>query len=158
MIHSREDILEIWKYGSPSDGNVCSSSFDHTSYTECAADSVDDIPDYDIERIEYLEETGEFSVAHLMQFFMNTSRVYMFSKGIFEDINFHDCKPQMKLDICICFIEGNRAFLKDAKWVKELKPLSSTLSGRLVIPSISWGLVKVKLILQYCSTIQLAFL
>ncbi|KAI3893034.1 hypothetical protein MKW92_025987 [Papaver armeniacum] len=143
MIHSREDILEIWKYGmeygSPSDGNVCSSSFDHTSYTECAADSVDDIPDYDIERIEYLEETGEFSVARLMQLFMNTSRVYMFSKGIFEDINFHDCKPQMKLDICICFIEGNRGFLKDAKWVKELKQLSSTLSGSDEDPDIQYS-------------------
>ncbi|KAI3913133.1 hypothetical protein MKW98_007149 [Papaver atlanticum] len=121
MIHSREDILGIlypknsecdgndeMEYGSPSVGNVCFSSFDHTSYTEYAAEFDDDIPDYNIERTEFLDtETGEFSVAHFMQLFTNTSRVYMFWKRILEDISFHDCKPQMKLDICICLLEND---------------------------------------------------
>ncbi|KAI3921596.1 hypothetical protein MKW92_000379, partial [Papaver armeniacum] len=136
MIHSREEILEIlysensecdgnyeMEYGSPSDRNARFSNFDHMSYTLCPAES-----DYDSEKINWLDtETGEYG--RTMQLFTNTSCVYMFSKGIFEDISFHDCKPQMKLDICICFQESlGGPSVKYEKWMRELKQLSFALS------------------------------
>ncbi|KAI3932929.1 hypothetical protein MKW92_023852 [Papaver armeniacum] len=124
------------EYGSPSDGNARFSNFDHTSYTLLPA-----VPDYDSENIELLKtETGEFDYGRTLQLFMNTSRVYMFSKGIFEDISFFACKPQMKLDICICFQESiGGPFVKYEKWMRELKQLSFALSCRLVFfKFISW--------------------
>ncbi|MCL7036033.1 hypothetical protein MKW94_013779 [Papaver nudicaule] len=108
------------EYESASDGNVPFSNFDHMSYIECPTESDDDLPEYDTERKEQLETlTGD--VGRFMQLFTNTSRVYMFSNNIFEDVSFHDFKPQMKLDICICFVESMGSFFKDEKWVRELK-------------------------------------
>lgn len=74
--------------------------FDHTIYTECPAESDIEIPDND--KMKLLEtETGELVYGRSMQLFTNTSRIF---EKIFEDISFHDCKPWMKLDICIYFV------------------------------------------------------
>ncbi|KAI3858814.1 hypothetical protein MKX03_015751 [Papaver bracteatum] len=125
-ICARNDEMEN---RSPSDGNVCSSNFDHMSYTECPTESDENIPVYEIEMIELKTETGEFNYERFMQLFTNTSHVYMHKKRIFENISFHDCNPQMKLDICICFVECVAPALKDVKWMRELKQLSFALSG-----------------------------
>ncbi|KAI3890591.1 hypothetical protein MKX03_036139, partial [Papaver bracteatum] len=108
-IHSREDIFrklypdysdsdsdDEMESGNPNDENVCFSNFDHMGYSECPTESDDDIPDYHLERAELETLTKKFNIVRSSQLFTNTSRVYMFSKRIFEDISFHDCKPQMK--------------------------------------------------------------
>ncbi|MCL7030399.1 hypothetical protein MKW94_022295 [Papaver nudicaule] len=155
LIHSSEDILGIlypensecdgndeMGYGSPSDGNVCFSNFDHMSYTECSIESDDDTPEGSIiEGIELLEtKTGEVDAGKFVQLFTNTVSVYMFSKSIFEDISFHDCKPQMKLDICICFLESiGLHFRGKKKWMRELKQLSFALSTSDEDPNIHYS-------------------
>ncbi|KAI3840106.1 hypothetical protein MKX03_003562 [Papaver bracteatum] len=109
------------EYGCPSDGNDSFSNSDHMSYTECPIDSVGDIPDdsfsnsdhmsytecpaesvvgirdYSIELAELRNEGGELDHGNFMRLFVNVSRVYMYSKRIFEDISFFKCKPQMKV-------------------------------------------------------------
>ncbi|KAI3834446.1 hypothetical protein MKX03_032557 [Papaver bracteatum] len=149
MIHSSEEILEILyseitiyggkdkkEYGSPSDGNARFSKVDHMSCTLLPA-----VPDFDSENIELLRtETGEFDHGRTLQLFTNTSRVYMFSKGIFEDISFFNCKPQMKLDICICFQESmGGPYVKYEKWMRELKQLSFALSCSNEDPDIQYS-------------------
>lgn len=74
-------------------------------------------------------EARKFDPQKFEQLFMNTSRVYMLSRSIFEDISFYDCDPRMKLDICICFLENYGPFLKGKKWMKKIKQLSVELSG-----------------------------
>ncbi|KAI3963523.1 hypothetical protein MKW98_022945 [Papaver atlanticum] len=113
LIHSREDIFRIlypensdcdrndkMESGNPNDENVCFSNFDHMGYSEYPTESDDAIPDYHMERAELATESEEFDIVSFSQLFTNLSRVYMFSKRIFEDISYHDCKPQMK----VCFI------------------------------------------------------
>ncbi|KAI3945646.1 hypothetical protein MKW92_004845 [Papaver armeniacum] len=121
--------------GSPSDGNVSFSNLDHTNFAECPTAPDDEIPDYDMINVLHTE-TGELDYERFMQYFTNISRVYMFSRRIFEDISFFKCTPKMKLDICICFVESIRPAAKDKKWMRELKQLSFALTGRLVISSI----------------------
>ncbi|MCL7025238.1 hypothetical protein MKW94_026770 [Papaver nudicaule] len=133
-------------------GDIPNDSFsnsDHMSYTEYPTESVVDVPDYNMELAELTTEGGEFDPSSFLQLFTNVSRVYMYSKRIFEDISFFKCKPQMKLDICICFLENFG--LGDENWVGEMKQLSIALSARFVISSVSRDLIEVKFVWQYCS-------
>lgn len=114
--------------GNPEEENVCFSNFDHMGYSECPTESDDDM-----ERVE-LEITKKFDLVKSSQLFTNTARVYMFSKWIFEDIPYHDCNPQKKLEICICYLHSEYPFSKDLfskykDWMWELKQLSFALSG-----------------------------
>ncbi|MCL7023592.1 hypothetical protein MKW94_024919 [Papaver nudicaule] len=131
LIHSREDILGIlYPENLECEENDYFSNFDHMSYSEYSTESDGDTSDYNVELPNFRTDTGGFDVKSFMQFFTNTSRVYMFSKGIFEDISFHDCKPQMKLDICICFIESIHPPWKYEPWMRDLKQLCFELSTR----------------------------
>ncbi|RZC67926.1 hypothetical protein C5167_011627 [Papaver somniferum] len=140
-IHSREDIFgilypeisdsniddEMEEIGNPEEENVCFSNFDHMGYSECPTESDDDM-----ERAE-LEITKKFDLVKSSQLFTNTARVYMFWKRIFEDIPYHDCNPQMKLEICICYLHTEYPFSKELfskykDWMWELKQLSFALS------------------------------
>ncbi|KAI3869982.1 hypothetical protein MKW92_049524 [Papaver armeniacum] len=138
-ICARNDEMEN---RSQSDGNVCSSNFDHMSYTECPTESDEDIPVYEMDMIGLKTETGEFNYERFMQLFTNTSHVYMHKKRIFENMSFHDCNPQMKLDICICFVECVSPFLKDVKWMRELKQLSFALTGSDEDPDIHYAKIE----------------
>ncbi|MCL7047449.1 hypothetical protein MKW94_024532 [Papaver nudicaule] len=136
LIHSREDLVGIlYPENSdcedcPRDGDIRLTNFDHNSYTtECPIESDDDIPDDNIERAELETDTEIFDALSFFPLFMNTIRVYMFSKKIIGDISsFHVCKPQMKLDICICFVESAHPSCKDEQWMREMKQLSFALS------------------------------
>ncbi|MCL7039268.1 hypothetical protein MKW94_007686, partial [Papaver nudicaule] len=142
LIHSREDILGIlypenlecdryddMEDGSPSEEYDSFSNFDHMSYAEYSTESDGDIPDSGINLAEFRTKTEEYDIKGFHQLFTNIARVYMFNKRIFEDISFHDCTPQMKLDIIICFVESRDPFCKDKIWVRQLKQLSLELSA-----------------------------
>ncbi|MCL7036552.1 hypothetical protein MKW94_024946 [Papaver nudicaule] len=142
LIHSREDILGIlypenlecdryddMEDGSPSEEYDSFSNFDHMSYAEYSTESDGDIPDSGINLAEFRTKTEEYDIKGFHQLFTNIARVYMFNKRIFKDISFHDCTPQMKLDIIICFVESRDPFCKDKIWVRQLKQLSLELSA-----------------------------
>ncbi|KAI3886219.1 hypothetical protein MKW92_018603 [Papaver armeniacum] len=151
-IHSREDIFgklypessdsdedDEMEGGNPDDENVCFSNFDHMRYGEYPTESDDDIPDYRMEEEKLETLTKEFDLVRSSQLFTNTSRVYMFSKRIFEDISFHDCNPQMKLDICICYVQNEYPFCKYEPWMRDVKQLSFALSGSNEDPDIQYS-------------------
>ncbi|MCL7032837.1 hypothetical protein MKW94_019391, partial [Papaver nudicaule] len=73
---------------SRSEGNASFSNSGQTSCTECSTES-DEVAKFET-------ETAEFKSRNFHALFTNTARVYMYSKRIFEDVSFHDCKPQMK--------------------------------------------------------------
>ncbi|KAI3949300.1 hypothetical protein MKW98_023237 [Papaver atlanticum] len=153
LIHSREDLLGMlypenmecdrndeMEIGSLSDGNVSFSNFDHMSCTEGPIESDDDIPDYDIERTEMETDTGNFDDESSMNLFKNTIRVYMFSKKTIGSIcSFHTYKPQMKLDICICFVENALPSCKGEQWMREMKQLSFALSASDENPDVQYS-------------------
>ncbi|KAI3844840.1 hypothetical protein MKX03_004561 [Papaver bracteatum] len=151
LIYPREDLLGILypensecnrndEMGNESltDGRKCFSDSEHTSCTECQIESDDEIPDYDIEKAELDVHTGNFDVQIFLQLFMNTSRVYRFSK-IGDITSFHVCEPQMKLDICICFVESTYPSCKNEQWMWEMKQLSLALSASNEDPNIQYS-------------------
>ncbi|KAI3891248.1 hypothetical protein MKW98_007553 [Papaver atlanticum] len=136
--HLSHSVLEI----DLTDGRKCFSDSDHTSCTECQIESDDEIPDYDIEKAELDVDTGNFDVQIFLQLFMNTSRVYRFSK-IGDITSFHVCEPQMKLDICICFVESTYPSCKNEQWMREMKQLSLALSASNEDPNIHYSRIGV---------------
>ncbi|MCL7037568.1 hypothetical protein MKW94_026527 [Papaver nudicaule] len=125
--------------GSSSDGNVCFSNCDRGSYAECPIEPDDDVPDYDTERAK-LETDTEIDFDSSVNLLMNITRVYMFSKKIIGDMGtFHVCKPHMKLDICIHWVESDLPSCKNDQWMREIKRLSFALSTSDENPNIQYS-------------------
>ncbi|RZC43878.1 hypothetical protein C5167_036821 [Papaver somniferum] len=157
LIHSGEDLWGMlypeksecdrndeMENGSPNDGNVSFSNFNHASYTEGPIEPDDDIPDYDIERAEELEtDTGNVDEESSIAIFMNLIRVHMFSKNTIGSFHtFHTYKPQLKLDICICYVENSIPSGKGEEWIREMKQLSFASSASDEKPNIQYAQIR----------------